>query len=206
MSSEAPVWLSGSGTLSPKGIRKWEPNAPFDASSSRNETLTRTYDARSDPHLSSSFRSKIKMLQDDQTGAKSYSSERDRQHEIMENARGSEQERRGTQLSGLSGRRPELYQRTWDLQADQKAYYPSLLSAGGADLCPIKKTLQIDPSPDKVPNHSLLACSTATFDVGSLRSDLRKSMGSGTMMSNDSVLSATLRKHLCSPHQTTVDI
>mmetsp|Transcript_14129 Transcript_14129/g.17125 ORF Transcript_14129/g.17125 Transcript_14129/m.17125 type:complete len:204 (+) Transcript_14129:114-725(+) len=198
-SSKARSPTSRSRSASPTKTRRWHPDSPFDSTCSRRETLTQTYDAVNDPHLSEVQKKKMREMVSGCTNPKSFTYERDRQHILMEDTRTKEQMERESQLVGLHGRRPEIYQRVWDLSPNQRAYYPSLLSAGGSELCPIKRRLQINPPTDRSDNQSLLASRTWS-------STMKSSVGNQSAVSGDSVLSATLRKHLCSLHQTTVDI
>mmetsp|Transcript_39914 Transcript_39914/g.55490 ORF Transcript_39914/g.55490 Transcript_39914/m.55490 type:complete len:212 (+) Transcript_39914:374-1009(+) len=184
--------------------RVWTPDKPFDSSSSVKELTTRIYSTTDDPHLSPMYRRRCKELE---KKSASFAEQRDRLDELNIERRMQETDHRGGQLTRMYESRPELYERTWGLLPDQRAYYPSTLSAGGSELCPIKRTQQIDPPLDHVDNQSLLAhphWGSQTFNSSKdiFRLSMNKSFN--TTMSTSS--SVTLRKHLCSPHQVTVDI
>eukprot|EP00241_Pyramimonas_parkeae_P010477 CAMPEP_0114256374 /NCGR_PEP_ID=MMETSP0058-20121206/18114_1 /TAXON_ID=36894 /ORGANISM="Pyramimonas parkeae, CCMP726" /LENGTH=248 /DNA_ID=CAMNT_0001370927 /DNA_START=57 /DNA_END=803 /DNA_ORIENTATION=- len=212
-----------SRSLSPtKKPRSWRPDKPFDSTNSVSERTTTIYSAMQDKHLYPKYRKSCGNLENKSS---KYASLRDKQEETLHKKKQVVEEQRKIQLERLQEFRPELYERTWELQHEQRAYYPSTLSAGGAELCPIKRKQQINPPKDVVDNQSLLAHpfwasmgSSSNLRSSSFR--FSQSHGSSnsyqpptraasmgrSVLTDDTTLSVALRKNLCSPHQVTVDI
>jgi len=134
---------SGSASPTRRG-RKWAPQGSFDSGSSRRERCTLTYDAAKDPNLTPDFRTAIQKRVGSMTKRTSYTFERDRLNNIDHNMKHTEQTSRTRFIKEIETRRPDFMFRTWDLWPEIQAYYPSLLSAGGSELCPIERRKSIN--------------------------------------------------------------
>mmetsp|Transcript_11386 Transcript_11386/g.35987 ORF Transcript_11386/g.35987 Transcript_11386/m.35987 type:complete len:189 (-) Transcript_11386:339-905(-) len=154
--------MRSSRSLSPVKRRRspskpWKPVAPFDPSSSISERVTLTYDVMSDPHLPEEYKSHITSRKGDELyQANTFTVENDRKEKLISSAKASQHVERRKQLERLYEGRVELFERIWTLWPDYFAYYPSIISAGGSELCPVKRRMQIEPPKNRVPNQSLL--------------------------------------------------
>ncbi|XRB03386.1 hypothetical protein NFJ02_17g27400 [Pycnococcus provasolii] len=179
---------AGMKSLSAGNGRKWKPAKPWDSSSSRLERTTAVYDAASDKYISAGFRAGIRRTLNATSNTKSHAVERD-QHRLVEQAYlAAERVERDGQLAGLTTEQPLMYKRTWDLWPTQERYYPSTLSAGGSDLCPIRRRMVVVPPKDHVPCESLSTTGFSAADFQSRRGrftpyasvDGRSQMGAST--------------------------